>query len=149
MTTTVTRPRTVTARINTPDTALDPAVYTVTVYVNTAPHSFRGYQPHHPLAAATHPDGSPLRLVFRASDRIHDHEAAADAAFEVGNQQNTDSKGQTWPDDIRSVSVGDVIKVTGPDHWSIHLSVDRVGFSAVAEPTTLTTLTGSTASSRR
>ncbi|MFF8595272.1 hypothetical protein ACF061_28305 [Streptomyces sp. NPDC015220] len=166
MTTAVTRPRTVTARITTPDTvpiptpapvpAPDsagtvpaPAAYTATVYVNTARHSFDGYQPHHPLAAATRPDGSPLRLVFRASVRIHDHEAATDAAFVVGNRQGPDANGQTWPADIRSVSVGDVIKVTGPDHWIVHLRVDPSGFSAVPEPTHLTDLAGSRATSRR
>ncbi|MEV0965518.1 hypothetical protein AB0J25_23560 [Streptomyces sp. NPDC049910] len=152
MTTAVTRPLTVTARITTPDTAptpTTPAAYTATVYVNTAHHSFDGYQPHHPLAAATRTDGSPLRLVFHASDRIRDHEDAADAAFEVGNRQDADDNGQTWPADIRSVSVGDVIKVTGPDHWIVHLSVDHTGFTPVHEPTHLTDLAGSRASSRR
>ncbi|MFD8900542.1 hypothetical protein [Streptomyces ardesiacus] len=149
MTTAVTRPYTVTTRITTPDTAYAPAAYTATVYVNTAPRSSDGYQHHHPLAEATHPDGNPLRLVFHASDRIRDHEAAADAAYEVGNRQSADDNGQTWPADIRSVSVGDVIRVIGPDHWIVHLSVDRTGFSAVPEPSILTDLGGSRASSRR
>ncbi|WP_440581453.1 hypothetical protein [Streptomyces sp. PT19] len=149
MTTAVTRPYTVSARIKPADTApTAPGVYTATVYVNTAPNSFNGYQHHHPLAEATRPDGSPLRLVFHASSRITDHNAAADAAYEVGNRQSADDNGQTWPCDIRSVSVGDVIKVTGPDHWIIHLSVDRTGFSAVPEPTTLVGLPGTCATSR-
>ncbi|WP_225650983.1 hypothetical protein [Streptomyces solaniscabiei] len=106
--------------------------------MNTAPHSFAGYQPHHPLAAATRTDdGALLRLVFRASDRMCSHESAADAAFTVGNRQGPDDTGQRWPADIRSVSVGDVVKVTGPDHWTIHLSVDPFGFSPVPEPTHL------------
>ncbi|GAA2720580.1 MULTISPECIES: hypothetical protein [Streptomyces] len=120
MTTAVTRPLTVTTRIDDAADAVDSApttaAYTATVYMNTAPHSFHGHQHHHPLAAATHPDGSPLRLVFHASDGIRDHKDAAEAAFEVGNRQGSDDNGQTWPRDIRSVSVGDVIKVTGPDH---------------------------------
>ncbi|OEJ23051.1 hypothetical protein AR457_38305 [Streptomyces agglomeratus] len=149
MTTAMTRPLTVTARITTTDTAFTPAAYTATVYLNTARHSFDGYQHHHPLAEATHPDGSPLRLVFHASDRIRDHEAAADAAYTVGNRQGADDNGQTWPADIRSVSVGDTIKVTGPDHWIVHLSVDHTGFSAVPQPSHLTDLAGSRASSRR
>ncbi|MFE8940998.1 hypothetical protein ACFYNX_26375 [Streptomyces sp. NPDC007872] len=153
MTTPMNHPVTVTARIN-PDTdtaavAPAPAVYIATVYVNTACHSFGGYQHHHLLAEATRTDGSPLRLVFNANGRTRGHEAAAEAAFEVGNGQSADDKGQTWPADIRSVSVGDVIKVTGPDHWIIHLSVERSGFSAVPEPTHLTDLAGSRASSRR
>ncbi|MEU6103017.1 hypothetical protein [Streptomyces flaveolus] len=170
MTTAVSRPRPVTARITTePDTAAradttpSPAalstpapaaigdglsVYALIVFMNTAPHSFGGYQPHHPLTAATRTDGSPLLLVFRASDRICSHEAAADAAFTVGNRQGPDDTGQTWPADIRSVSVGDVVKVTGPDQWIVHLSVDPFGFTPVPEPTHLTPLAGSRVTSR-
>ncbi|MEU9593380.1 hypothetical protein AB0D84_27150 [Streptomyces sp. NPDC048193] len=165
MTTAVSRPRPVTARIttqpDTPDTtaasgtpAAAPAVgdglgvYAVTVYMNTAPHSFGGYQPHHPLAIAARSDGTPLLLVFRASDRICSHEAAAEAAFTVGNRQGPDGTGQTWPADIRSVSVGDVVKVTSPDHWIIHLCVANLGCTPVAEPTHLTPLAGSRVTSR-
>ncbi|CAL9677080.1 hypothetical protein SUDANB105_08012 [Streptomyces sp. enrichment culture] len=149
MTTAVMRPCTVSARINPADSDLTPGVYTATVYLNTHPDSFHGYQPHHPLAAATRADNTPLRLVFHASDRIRDHEAAADAAYTVGNRQRPDDNGQRWPADIRSVSTGDVIKATGPGHWIIHLSVDPYGFSTVPEPTTLVGLAGTRASSRR
>ncbi|MEV8092695.1 hypothetical protein [Streptomyces nigra] len=153
MTTAVTRPLTVTARIDTFD-ALDadapadaaavgsapaPAVYTVTVHMNTHRDNFDGYEPHHPLAAATR-DGSALRLVFHASDRIRSHEDAADAAFVVGNRQGADDHGRTWPAHIRSVSVGDVVEVTGPDARTVHLSVDSYGFSPVPEPTLLAAL---------
>ncbi|WP_331732005.1 hypothetical protein OG613_47290 (plasmid) [Streptomyces sp. NBC_00015] len=149
MTTAVTRPFTVTARIDTPHSNPAPAAYTVTVYMNTHRDNFDGYEPHHPLAAATRLDGSPLRLVFHASDRIHNHEAAAGAAFDVGNHERADDDGQTWPGDIiRSVSTGDVIKITGPDHWIVHLRVDPVGFSAVPEPTTLVDLAGTRATRR-
>lgn len=147
MTTAVTRPLTVTARIDTVDaapvdTAPAPAVYTATVYINTVSHGLYSYQRHHPLAEATRPDNTPLRLIFHASDRIHDHEAAARAAYTVGNHQGPDDNGQTWPSHIRrSVSTGDVIKITCPDHWIIHLSVTPTGFSAVPEPTTLVPLT--------
>jgi len=148
VTTAVHRPHTVTARIDTVDSTPAPAVYTATVYMNTAPHSYDGYQHHHPLAEATRPDGSPLRLAFHAGSRIRSHEAAADAAFTVGNRQGPDDNGLSWPTDVRSVSVGDVIKVTGPDHWIVYLSVDPFGFSAVPEPTILVSLVGSRASGR-
>ncbi|WP_405968897.1 hypothetical protein OG613_49090 (plasmid) [Streptomyces sp. NBC_00015] len=141
--TTASRRPTVTVRIDTADHTPDPAAYTytATVYLNTHDDSFDGYQPHHPLAAATHPDGSPLRLVFHASARITDHEAVADAAFCVGNHWRADDAGQTWPaDSIRCVSTGDVIKVTGPDHWILHLQVDSYGYPPVPEPTTLVNL---------
>ncbi|MFC9961917.1 hypothetical protein ACFVIB_31690 [Streptomyces nigra] len=154
MTTAVTRRSTVTARIDTPDApaapdahalaadaaAVDadpaPAVYAVTVHMNTHRDNFDGYEPHHPLAPATR-DGSALRLVFHASERIRSHEDAADAAFAVGNRQGADDHGRTWPAHIRSVSVGDVVEVTGPDARTVHLSVDSYGFSPVPEPTLL------------
>ncbi|MFF8884068.1 hypothetical protein [Streptomyces flaveolus] len=78
-------------------------VYLVIVFMNTDPHSFAGYRPHHPHATATRTDdGSPLLLVFRATDRICSHEAVADVTFVVGNRQGPDDTGQTWPADIRS-----------------------------------------------
>lgn len=144
MTTAVTRPLTVTARIDAADavgSAPAPAVYTATVYINTHDDNFDGYEPHHPLAAATRRDDSTLRLVFHASDRIRNHEDAAEAAFEVGNHQGADDNGQTWPDNLRSVSVGDVIKITGTNSRTVHLRVDSYGFSPVPEPTTLVPLT--------
>ncbi|MGX1274956.1 hypothetical protein [Streptomyces phaeoluteigriseus] len=54
-----------------------------------------------------------------------------------------------WPTDVRSVSTGGVIKVTGPDHWIVHLRVDPTGFCAVAEPANLPALAGTRATSRR
>ncbi|MFV6051889.1 hypothetical protein ACNPQN_43100, partial [Streptomyces sp. NPDC056297] len=143
------RHHTVTARITTPTEPPAPDTWTATVYINTHDDNFDGHQPHHPLAAATHPDGSPLRLIFHTSDSVHSHETAAHAVFDVGNRQRPDDNGQTWPTDIRFVSTGDVIKVTGPDHWIVHLSVDPTGFSAVPEPTTLVNLAGTRATSRR
>ncbi|MFF1680731.1 hypothetical protein ACFVYG_32425 [Streptomyces sp. NPDC058256] len=146
MTTHLHRPPTVTAR--TADHAPAPAAYTATAHLNTDSHGTRPYQPGHTLTQVTRADGSPLRLVFHASARITDHEAAADAAFTVGNYQGPDDNGQSWPADVRTVSVGDIVKVTGPDHWIIHLSVDSCGFSAVPEPTTLVNLTGTRATHR-
>ncbi|MCZ1011977.1 hypothetical protein [Streptomyces lydicus] len=129
-------------RLPRPDTAptTTPDAYTTTVYMHR--DNFDGHQHHHPLAAA-HPDGSPLHLVFHASHRIRTHEDAADAAYTVGNHQGPDDNGQTWPSDsLRSVSTGDVIKVTGPDHWIICLRVDPISFTAVPEPTALPPLAG-------
>ncbi|MFJ5951410.1 hypothetical protein [Streptomyces noursei] len=141
MTTAVHRP-TVTARIDTTGPVPAPDTWTATVYINTHDDNFHGYQPHHPLAAATRRDDSALLLVFHANDRLHNHEDAAEAAFEVGNRQGSDDNGQTWPSDIRSVSVGDVIKATSPDHWIRHLRVDPHGLTAIPEPTPLAPLAG-------
>ncbi|MFF8478691.1 hypothetical protein [Streptomyces sp. NPDC015414] len=150
MTTALHRPHVVTARIDTAKPpAPAPAAYTVTVYVNTARHNFNGYRHRHPLAEVTNPDGSPLQLVFHANARIKDHETAADAAYCIGNRQGIDDHGQSWPADVRSVSTGDVVKVTGPDHWIVHLAVIGCGFSPVPEPTLLIPLAGTRATRRR
>lgn len=117
--------------------------------MNTARGNFDGYRPHHPLAEVTRPDGSPLRLVFHVSKRIRTHEDAADTAFAVGNRQGADDHGLSRPSDVRSVSTGDVIKVTGPDHWIIFPSVDPTGFSPVPEPTILVGLAGTRPTGRR
>ncbi|WP_435279666.1 hypothetical protein [Streptomyces sp. 1222.5] len=72
-----------------------------------------------------------------------------DAAYCVGNRQGVDDHGQSWPADVRSVSTGDVVKVTGPNHWIIHLAVVGCGFSPVPEPTILVDLAGTRPTSRR
>ncbi|MFF4969964.1 hypothetical protein [Streptomyces sp. NPDC001037] len=121
-----------------PALAVAPSVYSAVVYLNTDPDSFDGFQLRLPLVAATHPDGGLLRLVFHAGDRIDCHEAAAAAAFAVGTYWRTDDHGRQWPRDrLRAVCPGDVIKVTGPDHWIRHFRVDHYDFYPVPEPTTV------------
>ncbi|MER7001338.1 hypothetical protein [Streptomyces sp. NPDC000410] len=152
MTTHVQRPVTVTARINTstgiphPTTSLRD-VFTITAHVNVDPLSFFGYQSGHTVAEVTTTDGTPLRMVFTTS-RVTDSHTAAEAAFAVGNRQNSDDRGQDWPDDVRSLSVGDVLAVTAPDGTTTHLTVDSVGFSEILPPAVRTDLTGTRATSR-
>ncbi|MEU1710308.1 hypothetical protein ABZ478_33975 [Streptomyces sp. NPDC005706] len=86
-------------------------------------------------------------LPRRPADRCN--EAAADAANCVGNREGVDDHGQSWPTDVRSESTGDVVKVIGPDHWIIHLSVDGCGFFLVPEPTLLVPLAGPCPTRRR
>ena len=120
--------------------------YTVTVYVNTADHSFTGYKPADPMAEVTQPDGTPFPLTFTAPTTV---EAAADAAFAVGNRVGRDDNGTTWPSDVRSVSVGDVVAVSAPDATVTHLSVDSLGFTVVDPPTNLVPIEGTRATSRK
>ncbi|MFE8940992.1 hypothetical protein ACFYNX_26345 [Streptomyces sp. NPDC007872] len=121
--------------------------FTVTAYVNVGPFPFFGYQSGDPVAEVTTTDNTPLRLTF-TTDRVTDTDAAANAAFVVGNRQAYDDQGQDWPTDVRPLSVGDVLEVTAPDGTTTHLSVDSVGFSQIKPPTVRTALIGTPASSR-
>ncbi|MGP3953451.1 hypothetical protein [Streptomyces sp. 7N604] len=152
MTTSIQHSPVVTARIDTGIPAAESpatgtsAVYTVTVYMNLALHSFFGYESGHRVAEVTTADGAPLRLTFSAATHA-DAAEAAEAAFEVGNRQGSDDSGQSWPEDVRSVSVGDVLAVTGPDGTTVHLSVDSVAFSEIDPPRTTVPLEGTSATS--
>jgi hypothetical protein len=95
----------------------------------------RAHATHRRCQLGRHSGG---RTTRQHADRVRDHEAV----FEVGNDQGADDNGQTWPGNIRSVSIGDVIKITGPDARTVHPRVDSYGFSPVPEPTTLVALTG-------
>ncbi|MFI9771891.1 hypothetical protein ACIHJG_34255 [Streptomyces sp. NPDC052415] len=163
MTTDVTRPHTVTARINTADTlpgrpnTPPPAngtptgpdgTYTVTAYLNAAPDHFNGYRPGQTVAVATRPDGTPLRLTFTTSRASSDHQAAY-AAFVVGNRHTSDDHGQHWPDDVRLLSKGDVLRITAPDGFTTHLAIAAAGFSTAAPPTEHIHLAATNATSRR
>ncbi|MFI1701428.1 hypothetical protein ACH419_36485 [Streptomyces bobili] len=165
MTTAVHRPHTVTARITTAHTppgrssTPPPAsgtptptgpsdTYTVTAYMNAAPDHFNGYHKGHTVAEATHPDGSPMSLVF-TTGRARSAHQAADAAFVVGNRQGPDDTGQYWPADIRSLSKGDVLRITAPDGATHHLAIASSDFSTVVPPTEHIHLAATDATSRR
>lgn len=86
--------------------------YVVQVYMNTrddGENFLHGYTPGDPMATA-----DDLRLVVEAESMMH----ACEAVFTVGNRMDADAEGRTWPSDVRSVSVGDV--VTFPDGPSFH-----------------------------
>ncbi|MFF3256989.1 hypothetical protein ACFYWP_39815 [Actinacidiphila glaucinigra] len=146
--TTITKPAAAPQTPNHPTSSPEPSgdAYTVTVYVNTADHSFSGYKPAHPMAEVTQPDGTPFPLTFTAPTTV---ERAADAAFVVGNRQGCDDQGHAWPSDVRSVSVGDVVAVTAPDTTVTHLTVDDLGFTAVDKPAHLVPIEGTRAISRK
>jgi len=119
--------------------------FTVIVYVNVELHSFFAYEPGHTVAEVTTPDSKPLRLTFRAAV---DCQAAADAAFRVGIRQGIDDGEQIWPDDVRLVSVGDVLAVTDPQGSTTYLSIDSIGFSPVSKPRVIVPLGGTVATWR-
>ncbi|MFD9062718.1 hypothetical protein ACFVZ3_14485 [Kitasatospora purpeofusca] len=126
--------------------------HTVRVLMNVTrgPHSeyvnFSGYLPGHCVAEAGHCGDGPLVLTVDATDP----ETAADRAFVIGNLQDHDVHGRTWPGDVRSVSVGDVMCVTDPTGTVHHLAVAPSGFERVDAPCgdRIVPLTGTTATSR-
>lgn len=61
-------------------------------------------------------------------------QAAAQAAYDIGNRMAADTEGRTWPADVRSLSVGDLLYVAGADESVTILAVARYGFDEVAQP---------------
>lgn len=117
-------------------------VYTVTVFLNVSDGNFFGYKPEHTLADA----GVELEVAGSTP------EAAAGVAFEIGNRVGSDLNLTTWPSDIRSVSVGDLVRVKetfGAGRLTF-FSVDSFGWTEVPEPTNpRRPLVGTRATSRR
>lgn len=159
----MTRPHTVTTRFTTTHTTPGqpntppPAsgvpsgprdTYTVTAYMNAAPDHFNGYRQGHAVAEATCSDGAPLRLLFTTLRASSVYQAAG-AAFIVGNRHLSDEHGQPWPADIRSLSVGDALRITAPDSTTHHLAITSSGFSTIARPTEHIHLAATGATSRR
>jgi hypothetical protein len=105
-------------------------MFTARVYLNCDRYSFDGYQPEHQLA-------TDADLVFCLKG--HDSTQAANELWVVGNRMGCDLDGKTWPTDVRSLSKGDVIKLTvpgmpmdSPEYRGVLLTIDRVGFTAIA-----------------
>jgi hypothetical protein len=91
-------------------------------YMNISKGHYDGYREDHIVVSA--PD-----LIFR----VDEHTAAEDM-FSIGNRMSTDLDGASWPSDVRSVSVGDVIGV-GHQSKRVFFAVEPVGFKPVPEPT--------------
>jgi hypothetical protein len=114
-------------------------VFHVTVYLNLSEDNFFGLNPEHALAT-----DHDLQLWVTAADT----EAAADAAFAIGNRMATDDRGLRWPADVRSVSVGDLLTVVGQT-GTVSCAVASVGFDIVVDPTNpIVALAGTRATSR-
>jgi len=77
--------------------------YRVTAYVNVDPDNFFGYKPQHPIAEV---DSFEIKAISP--------QGAAEGMFTVGNRMGCDIHGKCWPADVRSLSVGDVLKIVTP-----------------------------------
>lgn len=128
-----------------------PGRHTVTVLLNVTggPRGQRlhicGYEQGHDLAEATRPGNETLLLAVDAGHLQH----AADLVYVIGNGAGTDALGQGWPGDLRSVSIGDVLRITGPHGATIHFAVAAEDFIPVPAPRRpLVPLVGSNATAR-
>lgn len=119
--------------------------FTVTAYVNVSPDNFFGLKPRDCVAMVG-------RYVIKADSP---NQAAGGMFFTVGNRTGCDIHGQEWPSDVRSLSVGDLLKVETPvcnDHPRgavTFLAVAAVGWTELPEPTqTKVPIEGTSATSR-
>lgn len=101
--------------------------YTVWPLLNVARHNFDGYFSGQPLASA---DDLMLRV------EAESHTDAAEAAFYVGQKMGTDVDGTAWPLDVRSMSMGDVLKIVPDGAHAItrYLACETVGWAEVDPP---------------
>jgi hypothetical protein len=118
--------------------------FKVTAYVNVGDGNFFGLQPSHPIAEV----GS---FAVKAIDPMH----AAEGMFVIGNRMGCDLRGETWPSDVRSVSVGDLLKVVTPTCFEhprgkiTFYTCASVGWQEIPEPTNpIVPLAGTKATSR-
>jgi hypothetical protein len=113
----------------------------ITVYLNVGPDNVAGLHPGDPVATDTD-----LQLTVTAAHP----DAAAELAYAIGNRIDTDDNGHRWPTDVRTVSVGDLIQITGPSSPAVFRAVAAIGVHPVvllANP--IVPLAGTRATSRR
>ncbi|MET8680012.1 hypothetical protein ABZW18_21115 [Streptomyces sp. NPDC004647] len=118
----------------TPSAAAGPLqCFTVTVLLHVGQNSPPAVEESFigcPMAEVTTSAGQVLRLRFEeAEDR-----SAADAAVWVGAWQRPDDRRQWWPDHVRPISAGDVLRVEDEAGRAARLAVGTVGFEDVAPP---------------
>jgi hypothetical protein len=113
-------------------------IYTVTVYVNVGDDNFFGYKPRDPIAK-----------VDTFTIEAEDAEWAANGMWPVGNKMQPDSLGKSYPADVRSLSVGDLLSVSSYGQQHHFYAVASVGFTEIPEPTNpIVALAGAKATSR-
>lgn len=102
--------------------------YSITPYMNESEYHFGGYLPGHTVQEVMAFDvlaTSPLR--------------AAEQMWTIGNRMGADVHGAEWPTNVRSLSVGDVLKVFEHDYTKPHgptwYAVASFGWDEIAEPT--------------
>lgn len=112
--------------------------YQVTAFANVGEDSFMGWTPTAPMAE--------VGVFAMDGDDASD---AAEGFFAVGNRMCPDAAGDSYPTDVRSLSVGDMLVVVGRDGRTTILSVQGTGFAFIPEPVNpVVALEGSSATSR-
>ncbi len=114
-------------------------LYTVTVYVNVDPDfHFQELRPTDQIA-----------LVGEFTVLAADPQGAANAMWPVGNKMERDSKGNDYPRDVRSLSVGDLLSIRDGREQT-HYAVASFGWTVIPEPANpIVALAGTGATSRK
>jgi hypothetical protein len=136
--------------------------YTVTAYVNVAEDSagrptgmLDGYKPGDKLARVGTVGEFQVEVPARPPSEFPSASSVFEKVFEIGNRMAADLDGNTWPSDVRSMSVGDVIEVR-PYRAPLAsqpvaiMACDKVGWTAIRPPapTDIVALAGTNATSR-
>lgn len=124
--------------------------YRITAYVNVGEGNFFGYHPRHEIAEVH------TFVLARRNVTLHD---VAENMWAIGNRIGCDSTGATWPSDVRSMSVGDVLAIRDPEttrtsveigedyaHWFV---CESAGWKKIAfRPGNVVPIEGTKATSR-
>jgi hypothetical protein len=116
-------------------------IYTVTAYVNVA-------EDHHFCELQA---GQPVAEVGRFAVEADTPQRAADVMWPIGNKMKPDDSEARlfWPRDVRSLSVGDLLKVVDPGGDEHFLAVAPTGWTDLPEPANpVVELAGTRATSR-
>lgn len=117
--------------------------FMVKAFVNVSPNNFCGYETGQRLASVG-------RFPIKADDAF----GAAEAAFAVGNRMGCALNGWEWPADVRSLSVGDVLRIDtsscfdDPEGRVQWFTRNRAGWVGINPPHVLVPLVGINATSR-
>lgn len=112
-------------------------VHRVVAALNIAPGHYDGYTPGDPLALVTAHAGArgPIVFALNAADVMD----VLEEMWALGNRVRDDVQGRYWPDDVRSLSTGDVLVVYPHGYPQVGepvrvFAVAPVGFAAIAGP---------------
>jgi hypothetical protein len=125
-------------------------IYRIIAAVNTAPGHYDGYRSGDPLACVTaRAGGNPIVFAIDAENI----DTVLEDMWVLGNRVREDRQGRCWPNDVRSLSTGDVLIVYPPGHPQVRaeaFAVAPVGFDPVPAParSSFVALEGSNATSR-
>lgn len=120
--------------------------YQVTAYVNVWERDRESLRGRFERLAPTDPIAEVGTYSIKGVSPLH----AAEGMFTVGNRMGCDIHGAQWPSDVRSLSVGDLIRVVDADRAVTILACASMGWDEIPEPANpIVPLPGTNATSRK